>query len=218
MNRTPHIRRNLAVAGAIVLAAAGPLAACGSDDSSSSDTTEADSGSSSAAVTVSDSWARTGTAGGNTAIYMVLTGGDESDSLVGVSVPTDVAATAELHETVAASSDEGDTMEDGEMGDAETDTTDMGDMDSGEMDSGDMDSGDMDSGEMDGHDGGGMMSMQPVDSIEIPAGENVELEPGGYHIMVLDLAADLVAGDTVEVTLTFDSGETQKVDAEVKES
>lgn len=208
MNRTPHIRRNLAVAGAIVLAAAGPLAACGSDDSSSSDTTEADSGSSSAAVTVSDSWARTGTAGGNTAIYMVLTGGDESDSLVGVSVPTDVAATAELHETVAASSDEGDTMEDGEMGDAETDTTDMGDMDSG----------DMDSGEMDGHDGGGMMSMQPVDSIEIPAGESVELEPGGYHIMVLDLAADLVAGDTVEVTLTFDSGETQKVDAEVKES
>ncbi|MCB0951743.1 MAG: copper chaperone PCu(A)C [Microthrixaceae bacterium] len=203
MNRTPHIRRNLAVAGAIVLAAAGPLAACGSDDSSSSDTTEADSGSSSAAVTVSDSWARTGTAGGNTAIYMVLTGGDESDSLVGVSVPTDVAATAELHETVAASSDEGDTMEDGEMGDAETDTTDMGDMDSGEMD---------------GHDGGGMMSMQPVDSIEIPAGESVELEPGGYHIMVLDLAADLVAGDTVEVTLTFDSGETQKVDAEVKES
>ena len=60
--------------------------------------------------------------------------------------------------------------------------------------------------------------MQPVDSIEIPAGESVELEPGGYHIMVLDLAADLVAGDTVEVTLTFDSGETQKVDAEVKES
>ena len=200
MNRTPHIRRNLAVAGAIVLAAAGPLAACGSDDSSSSDTTEADSGSSSAAVTVSDSWARTGTAGGNTAIYMVLTGGEETDSLVGASVPTDVAATTEIHETVAASDDEGGDMSDGEMSD--------GEMSDGEMSDGDM--GDM--------EGGGMMSMQPVDSIEIPAGESVELEPGGYHIMVLDLAADLVAGDTVEVTLTFDSGETQKVDAEVKES
>ena len=74
-----------------------------------------------------------------------------------------------------------------------------------------------DSGDMDDH-GSGMMTMQPVESIEVPAGETVALEPGGYHVMLIGLVEDLEVGDTVEVTLEFESGETQAVTAEVKEA
>ncbi|MGA0878678.1 MAG: copper chaperone PCu(A)C [Ilumatobacteraceae bacterium] len=49
----------------------------------------------------------------------------------------------------------------------------------------------------------GQMTMQEVDSLVIPAGESVELMPGGYHIMLMDLAAPLEVGQTFELTLTF---------------
>lgn len=38
----------------------------------------------------------------------------------------------------------------------------------------------------------------------IPAGGTVMLKPGGYHIMFMDLAGPLVAGESVDVTLTFE--------------
>lgn len=54
----------------------------------------------------------------------------------------------------------------------------------------------------------GQMTMQEVDSVVIPAGEAVQLMPGGYHIMLLDLAGPLETGQMFEVTLTFaDAGE-----------
>jgi copper(I)-binding protein len=188
-NTSRTTRRRLAVAGALLLATAGPLAACGDDDEDAAsgtdaageDTTSQDDAGEAAAVTVGDPWARPGTAGGNSAIYMELTGGDEDDALVGAEVSEAVATDAQVHETV--------------------------------MESGDMDSGDMGS---DG-DGSGMMSMQEVESVAIAAGETVALEPGGYHIMLLELAEDLVVGDTVEVELSFESGATQRVTAEVRE-
>lgn len=72
---------------------------------------------------------------------------------------------------------------------------------------------------MDGMDGGGssgMMSMRQVPEIPVPADGSVALEPGGYHVMILDLKQDLTAGQTVPVTLTFSSGATTTVDAEVR--
>lgn len=42
--------------------------------------------------------------------------------------------------------------------------------------------------------------------LDIPAGGVAELRPGGYHIMLMDLTADLVEGETVSVTLIFASG------------
>lgn len=54
----------------------------------------------------------------------------------------------------------------------------------------------------------GQMTMQEVDSIVIPAGEAVQLSPGGYHIMLLELVGPLEVGQRFEVTLTFaDAGE-----------
>jgi len=58
--------------------------------------------------------------------------------------------------------------------------------------------------------------MRAVDRLEIPAGETVSLEPGGYHIMLLDLASPLEEGSTVELTLTFENAGELVVTAEVR--
>jgi len=44
--------------------------------------------------------------------------------------------------------------------------------------------------------------------IVIPAGETVELRPGGLHLMLINITEDLIAGETAEITLIFDSGST----------
>ena len=52
----------------------------------------------------------------------------------------------------------------------------------------------------------GTMTMSPLmDGLEIPAGETVTLEPGGYHIMFIGLTQDLKAGDTFTLTLEFET-------------
>ncbi|GAB4431258.1 MAG: copper chaperone PCu(A)C [Anaerolineae bacterium] len=61
-----------------------------------------------------------------------------------------------------------------------------------------------------------VMQMRPVQAIDVPAHGSVELKPGGYHIMLLDVQRDLNAGDTVTLTLTFASGTTLDVDAIVR--
>lgn len=44
--------------------------------------------------------------------------------------------------------------------------------------------------------------------LDLPAGERVELKPGGIHIMLLDLVAPIAPGQAVLLTLTFETGET----------
>ena len=46
-----------------------------------------------------------------------------------------------------------------------------------------------------------MMKMGPVDGIDLPAGQGVNLASGGYHIMLMGLKQQLKAGDTVELSL-----------------
>jgi copper(I)-binding protein len=65
---------------------------------------------------------------------------------------------------------------------------------------------------------GDMMSMSPVDSIELPAGETVPLEPGGYHIMLLGLVDPLEDGTSFDLTLEFENGESQTVEVEVRDN
>ena len=63
---------------------------------------------------------------------------------------------------------------------------------------------------------GGMMRMKAVDRIALPAGKPVALSPGGYHVMLMDLAAPLKEGDTVTVTLTFADKDGRKTTQDVK--
>jgi hypothetical protein len=51
---------------------------------------------------------------------------------------------------------------------------------------------------------GGVMKMRALDGgLEIPAGKTVELKPGGYHLMLMDLKATLPKASTVPLTLVF---------------
>ncbi|WP_431097569.1 copper chaperone PCu(A)C [Polaromonas aquatica] len=50
---------------------------------------------------------------------------------------------------------------------------------------------------------GDVMKMRAVPSLALPAGKKVELKPGGYHLMLMDLKAPLAKDSTVPVTLLF---------------
>lgn len=63
---------------------------------------------------------------------------------------------------------------------------------------------------------GGMMKMNAVNRVALPANKTVELKPGGYHIMMMDLAQPLREGDTVPLTLTFEDKAGKKQMVEVK--
>lgn len=67
-------------------------------------------------------------------------------------------------------------------------------------------------------DGSGGMSMKEKEGgFAIPAGGELRLEPGGDHIMLMDLTAPLLAGDAVEVTLQFAGGAELPITATVKD-
>lgn len=63
----------------------------------------------------------------------------------------------------------------------------------------------------------GAMVMQPVgDGFTVPAGGALTLEPGGYHLMLMDITTPIEAGDTVAFTLTCGSAGTVTFDATAK--
>ncbi len=64
---------------------------------------------------------------------------------------------------------------------------------------------------------GEMMHMMPVDQINVPARGSVRLEPGGFHIMLMDLSEPLKVGDTVTLTLHFVRAGDVVVQAKVRE-
>jgi copper(I)-binding protein len=53
-------------------------------------------------------------------------------------------------------------------------------------------------------DGDVMKMRELADGLEIPAGGSVELKPGGYHVMFMQLSEQLKDGEKVKATLTFD--------------
>lgn len=50
---------------------------------------------------------------------------------------------------------------------------------------------------------GDVMKMRAVPVLELPAGKTVELKPGGYHVMLMDLKTALNKDSTVPLTLVF---------------
>ena len=65
-------------------------------------------------------------------------------------------------------------------------------------------------------DDNGVMKMRAVDSIEIPARGEVQLKPGGYHLMLSGLKVPLAEGELVPLVLAFDDGSRQEIDAPVR--
>ena len=50
---------------------------------------------------------------------------------------------------------------------------------------------------------GDVMKMRAVPGLDLPAGQTVQLKPGGYHVMLMDLKAPLMKDSSVPVTLRF---------------
>lgn len=64
---------------------------------------------------------------------------------------------------------------------------------------------------------GGVAQMRPLQGgLPVPAGGTVALQPGGLHLMCLQPARRLMAGERVPVTLTFARNGTRALDFEVR--
>ena len=65
---------------------------------------------------------------------------------------------------------------------------------------------------------GDVMRMRQLeDGLLLPAGETVELRPGGMHLMLIDIQRDLQAGETAAITLEFEQAGPITVEAEVRQ-
>jgi hypothetical protein len=50
---------------------------------------------------------------------------------------------------------------------------------------------------------GSVMQMRAIPTLDLPANQTVELKPGSYHLMLMDLKAPLMKDSSVALTLTF---------------
>jgi copper(I)-binding protein len=59
--------------------------------------------------------------------------------------------------------------------------------------------------------------MQEVSNgIPVPAGQTVQLQPGGYHVMLMRLTRSLAVGDAVDLSFRFSDGSTVVTTAPVR--
>jgi hypothetical protein len=63
---------------------------------------------------------------------------------------------------------------------------------------------------------GNVMKMRAVPALDLPAGKTVELKPGGYHVMLLDLKKELKSGESVPVTLVVEGADRKRETIELK--
>jgi copper(I)-binding protein len=64
---------------------------------------------------------------------------------------------------------------------------------------------------------GNVMKMRQVQSIDVPAKGSVELQPGGLHLMFIDLKGQLKSGDQIPVKLKFEKAGEVEVKFHVKD-
>lgn len=142
-------------------------------------------------VSIEGAWARASAEGQTTgAIYFEVTA-DDDDMLLAAAVPASVAASAELHEVVTADHAMDD---DGGTGD-----------DHGIDEIGDQVET-------------AMVMRQRAEGMALPAGDTVVLEPGGAHVMLVDLVEPLEVGDEFELTLDFLDADDVTATVEVAEA
>ncbi len=64
----------------------------------------------------------------------------------------------------------------------------------------------------------GMARMEHLQVLNIPANSELELEPGGYHIMLFNPARRLLAGDNTGCSMKFDDDTTINFDLDIRKS
>jgi len=64
---------------------------------------------------------------------------------------------------------------------------------------------------------GNVMKMRALPAgLDLPAGKAVDLKPGGYHVMLMDLKQQLKEGESVAVTLVVEGKDGKKETIELK--
>ncbi len=67
-----------------------------------------------------------------------------------------------------------------------------------------------------------VMKMRAIPSLDLPPGREVQLKPGGNHVMLLDLKQPLKVGDKVRIDLRLETRDgkriTQPVEVEVRQA
>ncbi len=61
-----------------------------------------------------------------------------------------------------------------------------------------------------------VMKMRAVPGLALSAGQAVELKPGGYHVMLMDLKQPLKAGERVAITLVFEDAAKKRFTQEIQ--
>lgn len=61
-----------------------------------------------------------------------------------------------------------------------------------------------------------IMKMRQIPGLDLAAGRTMELKPGGYHVMLMDLKQQLKGGESVPITLVFEDGAKKRFTQEVK--
>lgn len=62
---------------------------------------------------------------------------------------------------------------------------------------------------------GDIMKMRAIPSLDVPKGKTVELKPGSYHVMLMDLKKEIKKGEPVSLTLKFETADKKVVEREV---
>jgi periplasmic copper chaperone A len=63
---------------------------------------------------------------------------------------------------------------------------------------------------------GTTMKMRAVPGIDLPPGKPVDLKPGGYHVMLMDLKQQLKEGESVPITLIVEGKDKKRETVELK--
>ncbi|MEZ5652954.1 MAG: copper chaperone PCu(A)C [Burkholderiaceae bacterium] len=63
---------------------------------------------------------------------------------------------------------------------------------------------------------GNVMKMRAIPGLALPAGETVELKPGGYHIMMMGLKRPVQEGETLPITLVVEGKEGKRESVELQ--
>lgn len=61
-----------------------------------------------------------------------------------------------------------------------------------------------------------VMKMRAVPALDLPAGKAVELNPGGYHVMLIDLKSQVKEGDLIPLTLVVEGKDKKRTMIEIK--
>jgi copper(I)-binding protein len=140
-----------------------------------------------ATIQIQDAWLRPTSLGNNAALYFSIAN-NLPESVVILSASSEAARAVEIHESMMMAADDLNNMIEGNE-DSVANDLQMQDV----------------------------MQMTALNEVEIGSGETLLFEPGGLHIMLVDIQQEFELGMSVMLRLNFENGESLSLEAVVSE-